>query len=627
MYPDWQRQISKFAYVQDRLREWIPSVRAKIERFSCITIAMLDIDGFRIDKGLTITVDAQAAWSSSIRECARSLNKTNFLIAGEVVDGNTFGAIYYGRGTVETTEYTNLTKAVMATSTTNNSDLTFIRDYGNSALDSASFHYSIYRGLTVFLGLDGEIGAVGDTSYNFVEAWHQIVATNDLVNANTGVFDPRHLFGVTNQDVFRWPSLTNGTQRQLMGNFITMLLMPGIPLMVWGEEQAFYVLDSQAENYVFGRNPMASNQAWQMHGCYKLGEVWYTDMPWGDALTGCNDDSISLDHRDASHPVRNIHKRMFQLRESFPVLNDGYVLEQLSNQTHDILFRGSGNRSSEFGVWSTLRSRTEGVQDFTGDNQGNQSVWLIYTNENSTIDYTFNCSSDTLAMISPFPYTTTVKNLFYPYEELNMTASTQKLGFEGSDEFNGCIEELSLRPWEYKAFVPIDQFVEPNPVITRVLPGHDSRLTSTVALGEQEVVPIEVHFSANMSCDDVTSSLTFNSTTQDGQVVALNKSSVVCLAVDADEQLYVGGIPTAWIFKANLTNVSNGIHTFTVNNATSSANLSTNVSFIVIVLLESSNNRKGCRPFHVPYRSTRKYRCISQKQRICLDPPQRLIDR
>jgi alpha-1,3-glucan synthase len=32
---DWQRQLAKFASVQDRLREWVPSVREKIEHFSC----------------------------------------------------------------------------------------------------------------------------------------------------------------------------------------------------------------------------------------------------------------------------------------------------------------------------------------------------------------------------------------------------------------------------------------------------------------------------------------------------------------------------------------------------------------------------------------------------------------
>jgi len=58
-YTEWQRQLSKFAFVQDRLREWRPSVLAKIQHFSCMTIASLDIDGFRIDKALQVTVDAQ----------------------------------------------------------------------------------------------------------------------------------------------------------------------------------------------------------------------------------------------------------------------------------------------------------------------------------------------------------------------------------------------------------------------------------------------------------------------------------------------------------------------------------------------------------------------------------------
>jgi len=118
---------------------------------------MLDIDGFRMDKGLQITVDAQAAWSSSIRECARTLNKTNFLISGEVVDGNTFGAIYYGRGTLPTSEFTNLTEAVLVSNLTTSNGM-YLREYGNSALDSASFHYSIYRGLTVFWAWTAKLG-------------------------------------------------------------------------------------------------------------------------------------------------------------------------------------------------------------------------------------------------------------------------------------------------------------------------------------------------------------------------------------------------------------------------------------------------------------------------------------
>lgn len=59
--------------------------------------------------------------------------------------------------------------------------------------------------------------------------------------------------------------------KQNLANFITTLLLPGIPLLEWGEEQAFYVLDNTANNYVFGRQSMSSATAWQDHGCYTVG--------------------------------------------------------------------------------------------------------------------------------------------------------------------------------------------------------------------------------------------------------------------------------------------------------------------------------------------------------------------
>jgi glycosidase len=70
-----------------------------------------------------------------------------------------------------------------------------------------------------------------------------------MVNANTGKFDPRHLYGTSNQDVFRWPAIKNGTQKEVLGLYIVSLLMPGIPLLIWGEEQNFYVLENTDSNY------------------------------------------------------------------------------------------------------------------------------------------------------------------------------------------------------------------------------------------------------------------------------------------------------------------------------------------------------------------------------------------
>ncbi len=117
----------------------------------------------------------------------------------------------------------------------------FIREKGLNAFDGVAFHYTIYRFLSRFLGLDGTFSAEGDPpNVNWIDFWQNILLTNDMINANDGTtFDPRHMYGVTNQDVFRWPTIKNGTQRQLLGYFIVALLLPGIPTLVWGEEQVY----------------------------------------------------------------------------------------------------------------------------------------------------------------------------------------------------------------------------------------------------------------------------------------------------------------------------------------------------------------------------------------------------
>lgn len=96
-------------------------------------------------------------------------------------------------------------------------DTTFVRDQGLEALDGAAFHYSIYRNLLRFLGMDGDMKAAYDLDDNWVEAWNSMLTSNDFLNAETGEFDPRHMFGVVNQDVFRWPSIEFGVERNLLG--------------------------------------------------------------------------------------------------------------------------------------------------------------------------------------------------------------------------------------------------------------------------------------------------------------------------------------------------------------------------------------------------------------------------
>lgn len=174
VYPDWQRQLAKFASVQDRLREWVPSVREKIQLFSCIMIAMLDIDGFRFDKATQVTVDAQGDYGDYIRRCAAKFGKENFFMPGEITGGNTFGSIYIGRGRLADPAM-QPPDAISAIRLNNNSDdKYYIRDHGKNALDAAAFHYTIYRSLTRFLGMDGNLASGYDSPGNWVDAWNDV---------------------------------------------------------------------------------------------------------------------------------------------------------------------------------------------------------------------------------------------------------------------------------------------------------------------------------------------------------------------------------------------------------------------------------------------------------------------
>ncbi|KAF2715738.1 glycosyltransferase family 5 protein [Pleomassaria siparia CBS 279.74] len=571
--PIVETQLGKFAGVQDRLRTWRKDVLDKVMHFSCMQIAMLDIDGFRMDKAAQTPIDVHAEWSDYQRACARRYGKDNFLIVGEIVSKVPYASLLIGRGKQPNQAFENMTQAIAAYSA--KQDDNYLRSFGSSALDGDAFAYPFYGAMTRFLGLDGPIGLEG---VDFVETWHDLLLHEDMVNANTGEFDPRHLWGMTNQDVFRWPALANGTQRHILGLFIANLLMPGAPFQLWGEEQGSYILENQASDYVFGRTPMASQRAWQLHGCYKLGEEVYVDMPFDKALRGCEDDSVSLDHRDPSHFMRNILKRHYELRNHYQVLNDGANLETLSRQIYDIYLPGSLGMPSPTGIWSVYRGRFFGIQDFSSAGElGNQGVWLIYSNENKTVDYQFNCQNATEGLISPFPENTTVKNLFYPYEEYTLETSAAKLGIENSDEQNGCLSNMTMQPWSYKMFVPKDKFVTPRPTITRVVPGHDERLLAQVSGDGPQTVPIELHFSSEMNCDSVVRNFSIKSTTANGEVARLNTSSVACATANPDEQQYVGEVVGTWVLKGELENVYDGIHVYTINNvSTQSTNLYTN---------------------------------------------------
>ncbi|KAJ6018178.1 hypothetical protein N7451_001557 [Penicillium sp. IBT 35674x] len=566
VFPDWQRELAKFASVQDRLREWYTPVRERLIRHSCMIIASLDIDGFRYDKATQSTVDALGDMSSAYRECARAVGKDNFFIAGEITGGNTFGAVYVGRGRQPDQVSPSPTDAMKMSN--NTASQYFLRELGKEAIDGAAFHYSTYRALTRFLGMDGSLSAGFDTPVNWVEAWNWTLQTNDLVNANTGKFDPRHMFGATNQDVFRWPAIEWGVQRQLLGQFITTLLIPGIPLMLWGEEQAFYILDATAENYIYGRQAMSPANAWGTHGCFSLNSTQYYKWPIEAGREGCHDETVVYDHRDPSHPVRNIMKHMYQLRESFPVLNDGYIIRNLSNHTNEILYPGSNTTATETGMWSVARYLNSEIQDM-GSAAKNQTVWFVYQNVNRTMDYEFNCNDYNHSLLAPFPTGTKVKNLFYPYQELTLQDGPAKLYINGSNELNGCYPNITLDRYEFRAYVPIETFIKPRPMVTKFSPGHDYPLHSTVAPNLSEDVEIELYFSEEMDCDSVTNNLSFNSSTEFDKTPTV-KGTPKCENITATSTEWIGQIPSTWKWSANLTGVYNGVHRLNFNNISNS---------------------------------------------------------
>ncbi|KAJ5982397.1 hypothetical protein N7451_012497 [Penicillium sp. IBT 35674x] len=558
-FPDWQRQLTKFASVQDRLREWHTPVRDILTRHSCFQIASLDIDGFRFDKAVQATLEPLSEMMSIYRECAKKFGKNNFFLPGEITSGNDFGSLYLGRGRQPNQRQTS---AGAALKLTNTSEGSFLREDGLQALDASAFHYTIYRSMTRFLGMDGNLVAGFDLPTDFIEAWNEMLVTNDFLNAFTGELDPRHMFGVSNQDNFRWPTIKNGTSKYLLGLNIVTLVLPGIPLVLWGEEQAMYVFDATASNYLYGRQPLSSQTAWWTNGCFNLNTTKFYDFPIEKGRDGCNDITVTYDQRNPAHPLRNVMKRMFEIRNHFPVANDGLFLQTISQLTEDIYLPGSSTTPTVTGLWSVLRAYFPAVQ--TDSILANETLWLVYQNGNKTKTFGGSCSNSSAALLSPFVSGKKLKNLFYPYDELTVDDGPTNSTY-------GCIKGgMELLPWEYRAYVETDMFVEPGPTVTEFVPGHDSRLLSPEDTAE--TIPIQLGYSAEMDCDIITKAITLTSTTEKAIVASIDASSVSCTNVTArtSGNNYIGEIPTVWTWSANLTNVYHGIHQLTVANVSTS---------------------------------------------------------
>lgn len=577
VFPDWERQLSKFASVQDRLREWYPPVLERLQVFSCMTIAALDIDGFRVDKAMQVTVDAQASFTTKVRDCAKQYGKENFMIVGEVTAGNTLGSIWLGRGRSADKWVEDSQTAQTLKWNDSASDDYFLREAGNSAVDAGAFHYSVYRYLTRFLGISGTLAGY-DLPTDWVLMWDEMLRSNDFYNANNGEFDPRHLYGVANQDVFRWPGVEKGSERQMLGYMITTLLLPGIPLVYYGEEQDLYIVDSTASNYVFGRQAFSPSPAWMKHGCYTLGSEIYDNWPAERALTGCLDPSQARDHRNPSAPVRNTLKHMFSLRDSYPVLEGGFLLAQLANQTNAVTLNGS-TITIEMGIWSVARAYNTQTQNVSTSADSSKPVWLVYHNAPNETTYTFDCTDSNTAFVAPYDAKTVVRNLMNPSDSYTLeTSAISNANWTGTGATAGCLSSITMKPYEFKVFVDDALYVYPGPMITKFSPGHDFSIDSSVnTTGEVEIV---LGFSTEMDCDAVTEAVTalsfVDASSGDGESLATFGTATCATVDESSVSTVTGDIPTAWQWTATLSGLVDGVHKIKVANATSSDGVATN---------------------------------------------------
>jgi alpha-1,3-glucan synthase len=144
----------------------------------------------------------------------------------DALDADT--VIHSGRGRTPTQRPSSFALAANVTAADNEH---FLRDKGHNGLDSVAFHYSIYRSISRFLGMDGNLQVAYDVPVDFTEAWQEMFVTNDFLNWDSGEVDPTHMLGTSNFDIFRWPSLEAGVLKSASATFITNLVVPGVPLV------------------------------------------------------------------------------------------------------------------------------------------------------------------------------------------------------------------------------------------------------------------------------------------------------------------------------------------------------------------------------------------------------------
>ena len=314
---------------------------------------------------------------------------------------------------------------------------------------------------------------------------------------------------------------------------------------------------------------MFSNTAWQRHGCYRLGSDQYFNIPLEKSLLGCMDDWNSLDHFDPTANSRRVFAHFLYLRTQFSVLQDGFNLVQRGNWTYDVQLPGSNGTATEKGLYSASRSAIPNVQNLTGNSS--DQVWMLYTNENTTKNYQFDCKSPQW-ISSPFESGTVVRNLMSPFENYTLADSLSSFFNDSKAPFQGCLANVSMDPYGFKVLVAATEWVPPRPALTKFTPGHDARIASDTNGGNVSTVAISFEFNTVMSCDGVTKALSVNmSTSGHGGNPTIDPNSVNCGQVqNPDPTTIPGDVQSVWSWSATLQNVPDGILALILNNAPAS---------------------------------------------------------
>ncbi|KAG9896840.1 putative alpha 1,3 glucan synthase, partial [Aureobasidium melanogenum] len=94
-----------------------------------------------------------------------------------------------------------------------------------------------------------------------------------------------------------------------------------------------------------------------------------------------------------------------------------------------------------------------------------------------------------------------------------------------------------------------------------------------------------------MDCDSITKNIVVTSTTADKSSPGIDTKSVVCSKIqDSNPPPYIGAITSAWSWKATLVDVSNGVHSLTIQNASTTGGVSTGSTDHVFFRIGQADN-------------------------------------